>query len=199
MIYTILNGMVGFFEYGVFLYCMFILASYVIISLISTFEVKKYTKRRSVLEHDSLIASPYQPGISIIAPAYNEAVTIVDNIRSLLSLHYSKLTIIIVNDGSKDDTLQQAIDNYDLYKTDEVFPSVIDTKPIRGIYRSRKKAFTKLVVVDKENGGKADAINVGTNVCRSEYFACIDVDCIIDQDAFLRLVAQPRAARRPWS
>lgn len=188
MMNSILHGIVSFFEYGVFLYCMFILTSYVVISVISTFEVKKYTRRRSILEHDTLISSPYQPSISIVAPAYNEAVTIVDNIRSLLSLHYSKLTIIIVNDGSKDDTLQTAIDNYYLYKTDEQYPSIIETKPIRGIYRSRKKAFSNLIVVDKENGGKADAINVGTNVSRSDYFACIDVDCIIDQDAFLRLV-----------
>jgi len=188
MINSILHSLVNFFEYGIFIYCMFILASYVVISLISTKEVMKYKKRRSVLEHDSLISSPYQPSISIIAPAYNEEVTIVDNIRSLLSLHYSALTIIIVNDGSKDDTLKEAIDNYDLYLTDEVYPSVIKTKTIRGIYRSRKKAFSKLIVVDKENGGKADAINVGTNVSQTEYFACIDVDCIIDQDAFLRLV-----------
>lgn len=188
MINTILSTLVGFFEYGIFIYCMFILSSYVVISLLSTKEVMKYMKRRSILEHDTLISSPYQPSISIIAPAYNESVTIVDNIRSLLSLHYSALTIIIVNDGSKDETLQMAIDNYDLYPTDEEYPMVIKTKPIRGVYRSRKKAFSKLIVVDKENGGKADAINVGTNVCATEYFACIDVDCIIDQDAFLRLV-----------
>lgn len=188
MISTALHYLVAFFEYGIFLYCMFILASYVVISLLSTREVFKYTKRREILEHNTLLSSTYQPSISIIAPAYNEAVTIVDNIRSLLSLHYSKLTIIIVNDGSKDETLKEAIENYDLYLSDDVYDPIIKTKAVRGIYRSRKKAFSKLIVVDKENGGKADAINVGTNVCRSEFFACIDVDCIIDQDAFLRLV-----------
>ncbi len=188
MFSTVISYLVSFFEYGVFFYCMFVLSSYVIISLLSTREVLKYTKRKSILEHDSLISSPYQPSISIIAPAYNESVTIVDNIRSLLSIHYSALQIIIVNDGSKDETLKMAIDNYDLYLTDEVYPTTIKAKPIRGVYRSRKKAFTKLIVVDKENGGKADAINVGTNVCTTEYFACIDVDCILDQDAFLRLV-----------
>lgn len=188
MFNSIIGNLVNFFEYGIFFYCMFILSSYVIISLLSTKEVLKYTKRKSILEHDTLISSPYQPSISIIAPAYNESVTIVDNIRSLLSIHYSALQIIIVNDGSKDETLQMAIDNYDLYLTDEVYPNTIEAKPIRGVYRSRKKAFSKLIVVDKENGGKADAINVGTNVCTTDYFACIDVDCILDQDAFLRLV-----------
>ncbi len=183
-----LEYVVYFFEYGIFFYCMFILTSYIVISFISTKEVFKYTNRKKILELDSVISSPFQPSVSIIAPAYNESVTIVDNIRSLLSLHYSALTIIIVNDGSKDETLQVAIDAYDLYLTDEVAVEEISAKPIRGIYRSRKKAFSKLIVVDKENGGKADAINVGTNVCSTEYFACIDVDCIIDQDAFLRLV-----------
>lgn len=188
MIQSILHILVQFFEYGIFIYCMFILSSYVVISLISTREVLKYKKRRSVLEHETLISSPFQPSISIIAPAYNEEVTIIDNIRSLMSLHYTNMTIIIVNDGSKDDTLKMAIENYDLYLTDEKSKDVIDTKQVRGIYRSRKKAFKKLIVVDKENGGKADAINVGINVSKTEYFACIDVDCIIDQDAFLRLV-----------
>ena len=188
MIYTALHYLVQFFEYGIFFYCIFILSSYLIISLISTHQVWKYKRLRSILEHDTLISSPYQPSISIIAPAYNESVTIVDNIRSLLSLHYSNLTIIIVNDGSKDETLQMAIDNYDLYLTDREYIPQINSKGVRGIYKSRKKAFSKLIVVDKHNGGKADAINVGINVTETEYFACIDVDCIIDQDAFLRLV-----------
>jgi len=185
---TLLHLLVSFFEYGVFIYCIFILSSYFVISFVSTHEVMKYKRRKSILEHDTLISSSYQPSISIIAPAYNEEVTIVDNIRSLLSLHYSKLSIIIVNDGSKDDTLKLAIENYNLYLTDEKCISKISTKKIRGIYRSHKKAFSKLIVVDKENGGKADAINVGINVSKTQYFACIDVDCIIDQDAFLRLV-----------
>lgn len=185
---NILHLLVQFFEYGIFFYCVFILASYLVISLISTKEVLKYKKKRNALDYTTVVSSSFQPSISIIAPAYNESVTIVDNIRSLLSLHYSALQIIIVNDGSKDETLQMAIDNYDLYLSNDVSLGNIDAKPIRGIYRSRKKAFSKLIVVDKENGGKADAINVGINVSKTDYFACIDVDCIIDQDAFLRLV-----------
>lgn len=186
--YNILLLLVSFFEYGIFIYCIFILSSYFIISFVSTSEVLKYTRRRSILEHDTLISSPFQPSISIIAPAYNEEVTIVDNIRSLLSIHYTKMSIIIVNDGSKDNTLDLAIENYGLYLTNEKSIGNIKTQNVRGIYRSHKKAFSKLIVVDKENGGKADAINVGINVSDTEYFACIDVDCIIDQDAFLRLV-----------
>ena len=86
--------------------------------------------------------------------------------------------------------MAEAITAYDLYLTDIIIQPTIATKQIRGIYKSRKKAFSKLTVVDKANGGKADAINVGINVSNTTYFACIDVDCIIDQDAFLRL-AEP--------
>lgn len=188
MMDTIIDLLVSFFEYSIFFYCMLILSSYLIISIVSSIIVVRYTNRRKVLDPQTIISSPYQPGISIIAPAYNEEVTIVDNIRSLLSLHYNNLSIIIVNDGSKDNTLQEAIDNYDLYLCDDEVTYKVDTKEVRGIYRSRKKAFKKLLVVDKHNGGKADAINVGINVSKTDYFACIDVDCIIDQDAFLRLV-----------
>ncbi len=184
----LLELLVQFFEGGVFIYCVFILSSYLVISFISTREVIRYVKKRNSIDYNSVVTSIYQPSISIIAPAYNESVTIVDNIRSLLSLHYSALQIIIVNDGSKDETLQLAIEKYDLYLSNDVEIGTISTKKIRGIYRSRKKAFSKLIVVDKENGGKADAINVGINVSKTDYFACIDVDCIIDQDAFLRLV-----------
>jgi len=188
MINSVLHFIVQFFEYGIFFYCMLILSSYLIISIISAKIVTNYTNRRKVLNPNTILSSPYQPSISIIAPAYNEEVTIVDNIRSLLSLHYNNLTIIIVNDGSKDDTLQAAIDNYDLYQSDEKGTYEVKTKEVRGIYRSHKKAFNKLIVIDKHNGGKADAINVGINASKTDYFACIDVDCIIDQDAFLRLV-----------
>lgn len=184
----ILDILYSFFQNTIILYSVGILVSYLLISLISYTVVRKYIHKRTVLDHRSVVSSPYQPSLSIIAPAYNEAVTIVDNIRSLLSLHYSKLTIIIVNDGSKDDTLQMAIDNYDLVLSDIAYDMNIPTKGVRGIYKSRKKAFTNLIVVDKHNGGKADAINVGINIAQSDYFACIDVDCIIDQDAFLRLV-----------
>ncbi len=188
MIWNILNYIVDFFELGVFFYCNGILLSYWIISIVSFKEVKKYRKDTQNEHFDELLSSPFLPSISIIAPAYNESVTIVDNIRSLLSLHYSKLAVIVVNDGSKDETLQTAIDAYDLEKVNWAYDMKVKTKNVRGIYKSKNPSFSKLIFVDKENGGKADAINVGVNVSSSQYFACIDVDCIIEQDAFLKLV-----------
>lgn len=128
------------------------------------------------------------PSISIIAPAYNEEASIVQNIRSLLSIDYPKLEVIVVNDGSKDNSLQKVIEYYSLVKVDYAFKQEIETEKVRGIYKSTNAAYSNLIFVDKENGGKADALNVGINISRSELFLAIDVDSIIESDAILKMV-----------
>lgn len=180
--------LIYFFEVGVFFYSIAILFSYWLISIVSYRLVRSYIKETRRERFDEMLASPFLPPISIIAPAYNESVNIVENIRSLLSLHYGKLEVIVVNDGSKDNTLQEAIEAYDLEKVDWFYDMQLPTKAVRAIYQSKNPSFAKLILVDKENGGKADAINVGINVSSSTYFACIDVDCIIDPEAFLKMV-----------
>jgi glycosyltransferase involved in cell wall biosynthesis len=62
------------------------------------------------------MSSSIAPSISIIAPAYNETLNIVENVRSLLSCHYVNYDVIIVNDGSKDDSLDKLIKAYELVK-----------------------------------------------------------------------------------
>jgi poly-beta-1,6-N-acetyl-D-glucosamine synthase len=148
-----------------------------------------YKKEMEASEYDGLLSSPFAPSLTVIAPAYNETLSIVDNIRSLLSLRYANYNLVVVNDGSKDDTLQRCIDNYDMVLVEGFeYNMQIETKPVRGVYKSRNPAFDKLYVIDKVNGGKADAINVGINIADKEYFACIDVDCILESDVFLKLV-----------
>jgi glycosyltransferase involved in cell wall biosynthesis len=123
------------------------------------------------------------PSISIIAPAYNESLNIIENVRSLLSSHYANYDVIIVNDGSKDDSLAKLIEAYDLVKIDYLINEQISTKPLRdGIFKSTNPAFEKLIVVDKENGGKADALNM-IEFSNNKYVACIDVDCLLLEDA----------------
>ncbi len=179
--------LVYFFQYTILLYSMMVIGSYIIMGFVSAWEVYKYRKGIENTDFRVLLKSPFAPSISIIAPAYNESATIVDNVRSLVSLHYGKLTVIVVNDGSKDDTLQKAIDAYDLEQVNFAYNEQVHTKPVRGVYKSKNPAFKKLIVVDKENGGKADAINVGVNVADTALFACIDVDCVIEPDAFLKM------------
>ncbi len=174
--------------YGLFLYAVLLLLSYIFIGLFSIGETREYMQKNALTDYRLLASSPHAPSVSILAPAYNEGATIIENVRSLLSLYYSNLEVIIINDGSKDDSLQKLIDGYQLEKIDYHVQYKIPTKEVKGIYKSRNPAFRKLVVIDKVNGGKADALNVGINVSANDYIVCIDVDCILEQDAILKMV-----------
>lgn len=174
--------------YGIFLYTIVLLLSYIAIGLFSIGETRKYMHKNSFTDYRLLASSPHAPSVSILAPAYNEGATIIENVRSLLSLYYSNLEVLIINDGSKDDSLQKLIDAYQLEKIDYHVQYKIATKEVRGIYKSTNPAYKKLVVIDKVNGGKADALNVGINVSANDYIVCIDVDCILEQDSVLKMI-----------
>lgn len=178
----------NFLTYGIFLYSTTLLLSYVLIALYSVGETRRYMWKNSFTDYRVLASSVHAPSVSILAPAYNEGKTVVENVRSLLSIYYANLEVIIINDGSKDDSLSRLIHAYDLEKRDVFVNEQIPTKAIRGIYKSRNSIYNKLIVVDKENGGKADALNVGINVSSNNYLVCIDVDCILEQDALLKMV-----------
>ena len=177
-----------FFNYLILVYALAISLSYVILAVMSGRAMVKYKKRNSFVDYRTILASQFSPSVSLIAPAYNESMTIVDNVRSLLALHYNNYEVIIVNDGSKDNTLALLIEAYELEKIDLLPDDRIKTKPVRGIYKAKNPAYHKLVVVDKENGGKADALNVGINVSLNKLIACIDVDCVLESDSLLKLV-----------
>jgi cellulose synthase/poly-beta-1,6-N-acetylglucosamine synthase-like glycosyltransferase len=131
------------------------------------------------------LTSSAAPRVSIIVPAYNEAVTIVDSLRSLLTLRYPYYEVVLVNDGSTDDTLQRLIDAYDLYEVPPAVMRRLRTQRVRTYYRSR--TWTKLLVVDKMNGGKADSLNVALDASRFPFVLACDADTLIEPDALLRL------------
>lgn len=149
--------------------------------------VIRYKKENTFTDYSIIASNPNAPTFSIIAPAYNEGMTIVENVRSLLSLYYHNLEIIIVNDGSKDNSMLKLIEAYELEAVSFFVQGEIETNKIREVYKSKNPAFKKLIIVDKDNGGKADALNVGVNISSGEYLVCIDVDCILEQDAVLKL------------
>lgn len=146
-----------------------------------------YKNKNSFDDLTKIAGSPLEPGITIIAPAYNEGLTIVENVRSLLSLRYANYEVMVVNDGSKDDTLQRMIDAYNLEKIDQRIDPNWKSKPVRGIYKSKQSSFSKLTIVDKENGGKSDALNTGMALSSNVYVGCIDVDCLLLPDALLHV------------
>lgn len=184
----ILHFFYDFLTYGIFAYSLLLVCSYIFIGLYSIGETRKYLHKNSFTDYRLLASSPHAPSVSILAPAYNEGKTIVENVRSLLSIYYNNLELIVINDGSKDDSLQRLIDAYELEAIDFFVQYQLDTKPIRNIYKSRNPVYGKLRVVDKVNGGKADALNAGINIASNNYLVCIDVDCILEQDALLKMI-----------
>ena len=129
----------------------------------------------------------HYPKISLLIPAYNEEDTIVESVIHAVNQEYPNLDIIVINDGSKDRTLELLIDAFELDKVcGETVQDVIPTQEIRHLYRSH--ALPSLIVIDKKNGGKADALNSGINFAQTEYILCVDADTLLTQNTIRYLV-----------
>ena len=180
----------GFFNYFVFFYTSLLAISFIVFAFLSFISLK----RRKDYYVESYIRkiikeSPYTPGISIIAPAYNEETTIIDNVNSMLGLEYPIFEIVIVNDGSTDNTLEKMIEYFELVEVPFAYVERIKAKPFRRLFKSTNPKYKQLTLVDKENGGtKADASNAGINVAAHPYFICTDVDCILEKYALYRCI-----------
>ena len=124
--------------------------------------------------------------VSLLVPAYDEEATVVENVRALLALHYPSFEVVVVNDGSADGTLSALIEAFDLRAVQRSYEQEVEHKPIRGIYGSTRHP--NMVVIDKENGGKSDALNAGINLSRSPLFCAVDADSLLEPDALLRAV-----------
>ena len=174
-------------NYFVLGYFLVINAVYVVLYLISFAEVADYVRREVFSGFTELFASNYAPPVSVVVPAYNEEATIAESVRSFLTLRYPFHEVVVVNDGSSDNTLEVLMQEFDLYESDQPVRLQLETAPLRGVYTSPTQ---RLVVVDKHNGGKSDALNAG--VCAANYplVCCLDADIILEEDALLR-VARP--------
>ena len=138
--------------------------------------------------------------ISLVVPAYNESRSIVTSIKALLQLEYPDFEVVVVNDGSTDDTLEKLISGFQLYPYPEAYRKQVPCRQVRATYRSAR--YRNLRVVDKENGGsKADAANAGINICRNPLVAIVDADGVLQRDSlrarygpFSRIRKQSRQA-----
>ncbi len=144
--------------------------------------------RRMNVEADFrwLLGSPVLPRVSVLVPAHNEAATIEASVQALLTLEYPNLEVVVIDDGSTDATLGVLAARFALRAIHPIYRRVVPTEAVRALYRSQLHA--GLVVVDKENGGKADALNAGLNVATGELVCNIDADTILEPDALLRIV-----------
>jgi cellulose synthase/poly-beta-1,6-N-acetylglucosamine synthase-like glycosyltransferase len=178
-----------FYEYGIIGYLFTISTIYFVLLLVGFFEMMRHRFTYQDAEENRVLeVSPLVPPISILAPAYNEAAAIRESVRAMLALSYPQFEVIVINDGSKDNTLQLLIEEFHLYRSARFYDNTLPGKPVRAVYESMDPV--PLVVVDKENGGKADALNVGINVARYPLVCAADCDSLLESDALLR-VARP--------
>ena len=126
------------------------------------------------------------PPITVLAPAYNEELTCVESVRSLLTLDYPRHEIIVINDGSTDGTIQRLVSAFELSPRPRLATAEIPAARIREVYQSR--AYPNLWVLDKVNGGKADALNAGVNHCNTPLLCAVDADTLLERDALTRIV-----------
>lgn len=176
-----------FWNYFVLLYFLFVNTVYTLLIVVSFFSIKNYMKKRQMTDLKKMFRqADFLKPISILAPAYNEEQTVVENIRSLLGLNYPQFEIILINDGSKDKTLELVKDIYQLKPSPRANPGFLDTQSIRQIYISEQ--YPNLIVVDKENGGKADALNAGINVSRYPLITAIDTDSLLEKNVLMQMV-----------
>ncbi|MDM7325297.1 MAG: glycosyltransferase [Thermus sp.] len=157
---------------------------YTLFALFGLNMVARYARELSELSLKDLLEREAYLPVSILVPTYNEEKTIAHSVRSLLALHYPEFEVVVVADGPKDRTLEVLKEAFHLVRVEWVYRRTLSTKPIRGIYRSL--VHPNLVVVDKENGGKADALNAGLNLARYPLFCAVDADSLLDAQALLR-------------
>jgi len=161
---------------------------YVVFTVFAWRAVVHYRRARSYAAVEETFASPLTPPISVLLPAFNEQLGIVESVRSLLSLRYPEYEVIVVNDGSTDATLTELAAAFELLPARKALRDGIPSARVRATYASRRHP--ELWVIDKENGGKADALNCAINGARYPYFCAVDADAILEEDALLR-VAKP--------
>jgi cellulose synthase/poly-beta-1,6-N-acetylglucosamine synthase-like glycosyltransferase len=172
------------FEHIVLLYFLTLNSIYLVSSLAAYVKLWNHRRRWTPRELDAVIRSPATPGVSIIAPAYNEQATIVESMRALLLLNYPQFEVICVNDGSKDATLQTAVDAFELVRAPVAYRQQLPSQTVRGLYRSL--IHRDFVLIDKENGGRADALNAGLNAARYPLICLIDSDSLLEEHALTR-------------
>lgn len=170
----------------VLIYFLAINTIYTFLLGLSFLELRRQNRRISFGGYEVILKSPLTLPISILMPAYNEAETIVEAVNAMRLLEYGEFEIVVIDDGSKDETLARMTQAFSLTKVERPIRRTIPCAEIRGIYSSPSVA--NLIVVAKANGGKADALNAGIDVARYPLFCAVDADAILDPDALLRVV-----------
>lgn len=180
MLRTFLQYVGVFFIIYLAVYASFLFSS-VLVGSVGLYRRRKMRRLKNELDEE------YYIPISILVPAYNEEVTVVDTVRSLLQLDYPLYEIVVVDDGSKDETAERLIRHYQMQKINRPVRMQIPCKRMREVYET-KVGNTILTLISKDNGGKADTLNMGINASRYPYFICMDADSVLQTDSLKEII-----------
>jgi cellulose synthase/poly-beta-1,6-N-acetylglucosamine synthase-like glycosyltransferase len=172
------------FQIIIILYFLILNSAYTVFTILALFDIRNYAARASYHKILNRLTGSYYRPLSILVPAYNEEKTIIANIKNLLALDYPEFEVILVNDGSTDSTLERLKEAFRLVTVERPLRLTVRHKPIRRIFTSID--YPNLIVIDKERGGKADALNAGINVSSYPIFCSIDADSLPERGALLR-------------
>jgi cellulose synthase/poly-beta-1,6-N-acetylglucosamine synthase-like glycosyltransferase len=183
-----MRGWLEFSNNTLFIYYLLSNLIYLALLITAIFRNTWHRHRLASLRLERLKTSPFTPPITLIVPAHNEEMFIIDSVRALLALDYPSLELIVVNDGSQDRTLPELKRSFQLHPARLLYIPEIPTAPIREIYATAIEP--RLLVIDKDPAGsKADAVNAGLNAATSPYVCVVDADSILEKDSLLRIMA----------
>jgi cellulose synthase/poly-beta-1,6-N-acetylglucosamine synthase-like glycosyltransferase len=183
---NVVEGILVVLAWASLVYFAIVNLTYVAFTIVAWHRLAASRRARVYTPLDEMFASPFTPDVSVLLPAYNEEAGVVTSVTSLLDLRYPRHEVIVVNDGSTDRTLERLREAFDLVPVRQALRTGLITAPIRGTYVSRRRP--SLLVVDKENGGKSDALNAGVNAAANRYICAVDADAILEFDSLLRFV-----------
>jgi cellulose synthase/poly-beta-1,6-N-acetylglucosamine synthase-like glycosyltransferase len=173
-------------EFSILGYFLALNTFYLVFCVVAYVRLRQHRRRWTARDLEAVMRSAATPAISIVAPAHNEEATLAESVRSLLLLNYPQFEVILVSDGSTDDTVAVAAREFGLLRAPVSFAQPLATQPVRAIYQSLSNP--DLVMIDKENGGKADAINAGINAARYPLVCVIDADSLLEEHSLSRAV-----------
>jgi len=172
------------FQYIVLVYFALLNLGYTLFGYLGLRSIVVYSRELSQITLRDLLARESYKPVSILVPAFDEEKCIVSSVRSFLALRYPEFEVVVVSDGSTDSTVEQMIHAFALLEVPAVYQRVLPSKPITRMFRSARHP--NLVVIEKENGGKADALNAAIDVARYPVVCAVDADSLLDADALLR-------------
>jgi cellulose synthase/poly-beta-1,6-N-acetylglucosamine synthase-like glycosyltransferase len=176
----------------IIVYFLAVNSSYLLLILLAGSSSVRHTNRVELEGRREALGGRLTPGVSVIMPAHNEAATIVQAVQAMLTLRYPRHEVVVVDDGSTDETIARLTEAFDLVEVDRPIPGDVPVHAAVLSVAVPRDGRTRLVVVAKENSGKAEAVNVGINASAEALVAIVDADSLLDPDALLA-VSKPFA------